>query len=240
MRIAIISDVHGNVRALEAVLAEVRARGPFDQILNGGDLADFGAAPVPREAMARLRAEGFPAIIGNTDQWVAGLTAPPGPVLAMRDWTRGQLTEDDVAFLRALPMSRRVEPPDGPPLVLVHATPTSTTDSVNPDAPSEALTGMLRDARTETLAYGHIHRPVAVRGGAGRHGRQRRQRRVPVRRRAAPRCDDLLHARRRGFRWHREIVRVSYDTEAVAQELAASDHPAGAVFAERVRTGRME
>ncbi len=133
-------------------------------------------------------------------------------------------------------MSRRVEPPDGPPLVLVHATPTSTTDSVNPDAPSEALTGMLRDARTETLAYGHIHRPYVreVPGGTvvnvGSVG-------FPFD--GVPRPAWAIFTLAEG-RWRPEIVRVPYDTEAVAQELAASDHPAGAVFAERVRTGRME
>ena len=133
-------------------------------------------------------------------------------------------------------MSRRIESLDGPPLVLVHATPTSTTDSVNPDAPSEVLTGMLRDARTETLAYGHIHRPYVreVPGGTvvnvGSVG-------FPFD--GVPRPAWAIFTLAEG-RWHPEIVRVSYDTEAVAQELAASDHPAGAVFGERVRTGRME
>jgi len=234
MRIAILSDVHGNVRALEAVLADVRARGPFDQILNGGDLA-FGG-PRPREAMALLPARNFPTIIGNTDQWVAGLAAPPGPALAVTEWTRAKLTDDDLAALRALPMSRRIEPAGGPTLVLVHATPTSTTDSVNPDAPPDVLTGMLREARAQTLAYGHIHRPyvrevpegtVVNVGSVG----------LPFDGLPRPAWAILTLE---GGRWHAEIVRVIYDADAVAQDLAASDHPAGSTFAQRVRAGRME
>jgi len=234
MRIAIISDVHGNARALEAVLADVRARGPFDQILNGGDLA-FGG-PRPREAMELLRTLRFPTVVGNTDQWVAGLASPPGPVRAIAEWTRARLTDDDLAVLRALPMSRRIEPPGGPPLVLVHATPTSTTDSVNPDAPPEVLAAMLARAGAETLAYGHIHRPYVreVPGGTvvnvGSVG-------LPFDGIPRPAWAILTLA---DGRWRAEIVRVSYDAEAVAGELAASDHPAGATFAQRVRTGRME
>jgi predicted phosphodiesterase len=133
-------------------------------------------------------------------------------------------------------MSRRIEPADGPPLVLVHATPTSTTDSVNPDAPSELLTGMLREARTGTLAYGHIHRPYVreVPGGTvvnvGSVG-------LPFDGVPRPAWAILTLA---DGRWRAEIVRVRYDTEAVAQDLASSDHPAGTVFAQRVRAGRME
>jgi len=118
----------------------------------------------------------------------------------------------------------------------VHATPTSTTDSVNPDAPPDVLTGMLREARAQTLAYGHIHRPyvrevpegtVVNVGSVG----------LPFDGIPRPAWAILTLD---GGRWRAEIVRVTYDAEAVAQELAASDHPAGSTFAQRVRAGRME
>ena len=232
MRVAILSDVHGNVRALEAVLADVRARGPFDQVLNGGDLA-FGG-PRPREAMQLLTAEGIPAVVGNTDQWVAGLVAPPDSGRATAEWTRGRLTADDVALLRALPMSRRVEPAGGPMLVLVHATPASTTDVVAADAPADVQAEMLHRARAATLAYGHIHHPYVreVPGGTivnvGSVG-------LPFD--GDPRPAWAIFALA-GGRWRAEILRVPYDAEAVARELQASDHPAGATFAQRVRAGR--
>ncbi|HLJ59168.1 MAG TPA: metallophosphoesterase family protein [bacterium] len=237
MRVAIISDVHGNVRALEAVLAAVRARGPFDEIVNGGDLALGG--PRPREAMEALRALGYPTVVGNTDQWLVGgvdaLEAPP-PLHAVRDWARRRLGSEDLAYLRVLPMSHRIEPAGGPPLVIVHATPTSTMVSVNPDAPAEMLADMLAQAQTRALAYGHIHKAYvrevgdAVVVNVGSVG-------LPFDGVAKPAWAMLTL---RDGRWQGEIVRVPYDTEAVARDLLQSDHPAAATFAGRVRTARAD
>lgn len=237
MRIAVISDVHGNIRALEAVLADVRKRGPFDEIVNGGDLALGG--PRPREAMDALRALGYPTVVGNTDQWLVGgldgLEAPP-PLYPIRDWARGRLGSGDLAYLRALPMSYRIEPAGGPPLVIVHATPTSTVVSVNPDAPPGMLAAMLDQAQTRYLAYGHIHKAYVreVRDGAvvnvGSVG-------LPFDGVPKPAWAMFTLV---GGRWQAEIVRVPYDTEAVARDLLESDHPAAATFASRVRTARVD
>jgi predicted phosphodiesterase len=237
MRVAIISDVHGNVRALEAVLGEVRARGPFDEIVNGGDLALGG--PRPREAMDALRALGYPTVVGNTDQWLVGeldgLEAP-APLQAIRDWARRRLGSGDLAYLRALPISHRIEPPGGPPLVIVHATPTSTTASVNPDAPPETLVAMLAQAQTRYLAYGHIHKAYVREVGDGvvvNVGS------VGLPFDGVPKPAWAMLTLLDG-RWQAEIVRVSYDTEAVARDLLESDHPAAATFASRVRTARVD
>ena len=85
MRVAVFSDVHGNVRALEAVLAELGARGPFDHVINGGDLAYGG--PRPREAIDLLMQRAYPAVLGNTDVWIAGIEPGGGSVVA---WARRQ------------------------------------------------------------------------------------------------------------------------------------------------------
>lgn len=228
MRIAIFSDVHGNARALEAVLADVQARGSFDQIINGGDLA-FGG-PRPREAMALLMARAYPTVVGNTDQWVAGLAGGSTPLV---EWARRQLSPEHLEYLRGLPMSHRVEPPGMPPLVIVHATPASTTESVMPDAPEAVVRQMLEQARTTALVYGHIHRAYTrdVAGGllvnVGSVG-------MPFD--GDPRPSWGICTLRDG-RWTAEIVRVTYAREAVARELLASDHPDAAAFAARVRTG---
>jgi predicted phosphodiesterase len=237
MRVAILSDVHGNVRALESVLADVRSRGPFDATVNAGDLA-FGG-PRPREALEMLRSVGWPTIVGNTDQWLAGdipgVEAPPA-LAGVREWVRRRLRADDLDYLRALPMAHRIEPAGGPCLVVVHATPLSTTDSVDPDAPAATLSTMLEQGRTRYLAYGHIHRPYVrdVAGGmvvnVGSVG-------LPFDGIAQPAWAACTLA---GGRWHAEIVRVAYDGDAVARELAASDHPLGELFARRVRTARMD
>src|ERR1700685_1071416 len=65
MRIAIVSDIHGNLTAFEAVLADLRATAP-DLIFHGGDLADNGSTPV--EIIDHIRALGGPGVAGNTDE----------------------------------------------------------------------------------------------------------------------------------------------------------------------------
>src|SRR5437867_6811694 len=65
MRIAILSDIHGNRTAFEAALADLRETAP-DLVLHGGDLADAGSSPV--EVIDRLRELGWPGVIGNTDE----------------------------------------------------------------------------------------------------------------------------------------------------------------------------
>ncbi len=238
MRIAIISDVHGNIRALEAVLSDVRARGPFEMVINGGDLA-FGG-PRPQETMQALRALGCPTIIGNTDQWLAGglnMVETPRPLEEVRDWARRRLGNEDLEYLRALPMSHRVEPAGGPTLVMVHATPVSTIETVNPDAPAETLTAMLEQARTRYLAYGHIHKPYVREVGDGAAVINVGSVGMPFDGVAQPAWAMLTLA---DGRWRAEIVRVPYDHEAVARDLLASDHPLAETFARRIRTARMD
>ena len=79
MRIGLIADIHGNLIALETVLAEL-AREPLDQMVCLGDVAALG--PQPGEALARLRALGCPVVMGNTDAWLlAPSSAPEGDQL---------------------------------------------------------------------------------------------------------------------------------------------------------------
>ena len=225
MRVAVFSDVHGNLRALEAVLADIDARGPFDHIVNGGDLV-FGG-PRPREALELQMQRGYPTVLGNTDVWIAGMEPGGGSVVA---WARQQLLPHHEEFLRGLPRSHRIEPPGAPPLVVVHATPTSLADLLSPDAPADVVTTMFEQARARTLVYGHIHRAYAreVAGGlvvnTGSVG-------FPFDGIPKP-AFAVLHLEE--GRWRAESIRVAYDHEATAKELMAGMHPEGQVFARRV------
>jgi Icc-related predicted phosphoesterase len=140
MRIAIVSDIHANLTAFEAVLADLRETAP-DLVLSGGDLADGGSSPV--EIVDRVRDLGWPGVVGNTDEM---LFAPEsleefargGPHLAalftvigeMAAATREALGEERIAWLRRLP---RVQLHG--PVALVHASPASPWHAPAPGAP---------------------------------------------------------------------------------------------------------
>src|SRR5271155_3493711 len=128
MRIAIVSDIHGNRTAFEAVLADLRKTSP-DLILHGGDLADAGASPV--EVVDHIRDLGWQGVVGNTDEMlfqpeslrrVAAQSPHLQPLFAvieeMATATREALGEERLAWLSSLPLSLTHSP-----MALVHASP---------------------------------------------------------------------------------------------------------------------
>src|SRR5580698_3157904 len=114
MRIAIVSDIHDNLTALEAVLADLRETSP-DLILHAGDIAHGGSSPV--EVLDRIRDLGWPGVLGNTDEGLfrpesirefsSGLPHTLQPMFAvieeMAAWTRDQLGDARLAWLSGLP-----------------------------------------------------------------------------------------------------------------------------------------
>src|SRR5919197_496774 len=105
-RLALISDIHGNVVALDVVLADLAHRDEIDGIVCLGDVAAGG--PQPGEVIARLRGLQCKVVRGNADRWLLeGL--PPGRGEETRrlgvivDWARGTLAPDDLDYLAALP-----------------------------------------------------------------------------------------------------------------------------------------
>jgi putative phosphoesterase len=139
-RLALISDIHGNYFALDAVLAEI-ARERVDHILCLGDLAVLG--PQPGEVIDRLRTDGISCVCGNVDVWAApGHPLPAGqptsgPAIDMRAWTMTCLTGEQADFLRSLPMSLCIHA--GAVSILgVHATPASLDDITHAGCATEA------------------------------------------------------------------------------------------------------
>ena len=165
MRVAIVSDVHGNLTAFEAVLADIQRRAP-DLVLHGGDLALMGAQPA--EVVDRVRELGWPGVVGNTDevlwrpqeqlrqeQLAPELTALLS--LIFRQYapaTLELLGEERVAWLRGLPAQQRLED-----LVVVHAAPADSWRAPLPDAEDDELQGVYQPLDAGTAVYGHIHRP---------------------------------------------------------------------------------
>ena len=171
MRIAVVSDIHGNRTAFEAVLADLRQTSP-DVILHGGDLADAGSSPT--EIVDRIRNLGWLGVLGNTDEMLvrpASLTEfasqtpqmqPLLPVIEeMAGATREALGPERLAWLRALP---RVQLQG--PLALVHASPDSPWRSPLPEASDAELEAVYRPLGRSIAVYGHVHRSY-IRNVAG-------------------------------------------------------------------------
>lgn len=167
MRIAVISDIHGNLTALEAVLADLAGE-RVDQIVCLGDLAFKG--PQPAECVARIRELGIPCIRGNTDVVLvafAGPTPPPPqevpPEFADKyRWPAERLSTEDVAFLAALPFDYRLKT-DGQALRFVHASPKHVAAGITPAMSPEQIRALLEDDRSDWLVCGHVHRAFAFR-----------------------------------------------------------------------------
>lgn len=168
MRIALFSDVHGNLTALEAVLADLDQRGPFDMTVCAGDLVLLG--PSPGEVVERLIEEDVACILGNCDGIVTGkipVEAPAAvrPVMEVhRKWTVGRLTEKQLQWLAALPVERRISPPGSDDssndLLVVHATPRSFHDDPSlcePGLPEDEARQVFGPTGARAVAFGHRH-----------------------------------------------------------------------------------
>jgi putative phosphoesterase len=168
-RVAVLSDVHGNATALEAVRKAIKKEKP-DAILVAGDLAFNG--PAPSEAVDALRdmeADGALVIAGNTDVAVADFDyaaafpwfpdGPPPAFVAAAEWASEALGDERLDWLRRLPSERRLRL-DDTMLLLCHASPGSQTAGFDADLdPSVTLERMMRtDARI--LCCGHTHLPA--------------------------------------------------------------------------------
>lgn len=163
MRIAIVSDIHGNLTAFEAVLADLRRTAP-DLILHGGDLPHGGAHPA--EIVDRIRELGWPGVMGNTDELLfrpksvrefaseSPAMAPfLAPVEAIAAWTREALGTESLAWLHGLP---RVQVRGA--MALVHASPDTLWRAPGHDASDAVLQSVYGPLGQPVAVYGHLHR----------------------------------------------------------------------------------
>lgn len=159
MRIALISDLHGNQLALDAVLAEV-ARLACDQLICLGDVATLG--PCPRQVIATLRRLGCVCILGNHDAFLLDpdlihtYTEAP-PVVEAVSWCQDQVTDDDRAFLATFQDRLRIPLPGGRSLLVFHGSPRSHMEDLVEDTPDAALDEALDGLTADVLAGGHTH-----------------------------------------------------------------------------------
>jgi predicted phosphodiesterase len=158
VRVAILSDIHGNALALDACLADLAAAGGADRIIAAGDLCMDG--PRPRKVLERLRGAGADVLRGNTDRTIA-LENPAsyGPEeRAAIVWQRDALGPEWVAWLGAAPMTIAVGL-DRAGLLVSHATPKRDDEHIWPDADDAQLEAIVDGVVQQTLAFGHLHVP---------------------------------------------------------------------------------
>jgi predicted phosphodiesterase len=164
MKVAIVSDIHGNRRAFQAVLADLRQVAP-DLVLHGGDLASGGAHPA--DIIDQVRSLGWPGVRGNTDEmlWaperLAEFAAAQPKVAALLARvqetippTLASIGEERLRWLEGLPSLC-----SEPGFSLVHASPDDLWRAPMPDASDEELRSTYASLHAPIVVYGHIHRP---------------------------------------------------------------------------------
>lgn len=240
MRLAIISDVHGNFTALEAVLADLRRQKP-DLIFHGGDIPYGGCNP--SEVIDLIAEEGWQGVLGNTDEMLWSDEARPSletaaPALkplfrtlfeVAAPVTRKMIGEKRMAWLQQLPNDLRCEIPGHGNLVLTHAGPGNIWRAPMDTAGDAELENTYKTLNAEIVVYCHIHRPFVRHVGnmticnCGSVG-------MPYD--GDPRSSYLLIDDGKSA-----IRRVEYDVEKEVSRLLGSDYPLKDWYAEMRRKG---
>lgn len=238
MRVAILSDIHGNSVALDAVLADVRQCGRIDAFWILGDLVALGPDPVG--VLDRLCAlENARFIRGNTDRYVAMGDRPPPSIEDVKadlsllprsievaqtfTWTQGMVTSaGKLSWLQQLPLELRATLPDGTRFLGVHASPgRDDGDGIPPTLDDDAIDQLLQTAEADILCCGHTHRPLYRRLG-------RRSMVNPGSVSLSSTADKrssyvVLEAAATGYTIDER--KVPYDIQRVVQMLVSMEHP---------------
>lgn len=163
MLIAVFSDIHGNLHALEAVLNDVRTQAP-DRVYCLGDLVGYGA--FPNEVIAAIGRERIPTVLGNYDEGVGferetcGCAYTDVESRRLGDlsfaWTKARVTSENKEFLRSLPTEIRFEA-EGKQVLLVHGSPRKINEYLFEDRPAATFERIAAVAGASVVIIGHTH-----------------------------------------------------------------------------------
>jgi predicted phosphodiesterase len=245
MRIAVISDIHGNCLALDAALVDIRQDG-IDQLVCLGDAIQGGAQPA--ETVARLRELGCPVVMGNADAWLltgeeTGAEGPPSQeLLAVREWSLARLSAADRAFIAGFQPTVRVALDAGRDLLCFHGSPGSFDDLIFPETPEEQAQRLLGGHGAAALAGGHTHLQQLRRLGdafffnPGSIGRAFNRHQPAGQFRADPWAEYAVLSLAPG-RLGLEFRRVPIDADALIRVILGSGRPYAEEAAEQYRVG---
>lgn len=154
--LAVISDIHGNLVALEAVLADTQRVGA-DELVCLGDVANFG--PKPRETLRRVQALGCPVVMGNADWELLDASTRQalgsGVAFDLAAWCAEQLSDTDRSFIKTFQKTVRLEL-GGVPSLCFHGSPASYDDIIVATTPDEILAEFFQE-RAPLMLGGHTH-----------------------------------------------------------------------------------
>jgi putative phosphoesterase len=224
MKLAFISDIHGNATALEAVLEDIKARN-VDKVYVLGDICYRG--PEPQRSLDLVRELNAEVIKGNADEWVVrGVQQGEVPNQALelmnkeRDWTLSHLDTDSINYLNSLPSELYIEI-EGLRIHAYHATPHSLFDIVPPFESDENLIMSQMVEEADLYVYAHIHKPyirythrkcIINTGSVG----------LPFdgKNNASYAIVEL-----NGNNYQTAIIRIGYDVEKVIDQFSVTDYP---------------
>jgi putative phosphoesterase len=234
MRIAVLSDIHGNLLALDACLADLESQGGADAIVAAGDLCLDG--PKPKKVLQRLDEIGASCIRGNTDRYLAedgsGKSFSQAE-LAQIAWTQRDVGERWLLWLKELPFALRIGE-DENQLLIVHANPRNDDEYISPDADDTALERLIGNEDAAAIAFGHLHIPYV------RSWRQKLLVNVSsagLPKDGDPRAGYAIFTEREGG-WQVKHRRVPFDVKKVATQLAACGIPESAELIATLRRHR--
>jgi putative phosphoesterase len=233
--VAVITDIHANLLALQAALARIDELG-IERVYCGGDLVGYG--PHPNEVCALIQERGIPAIYGNYDYAIAreledcgcAYVTPHDHALGQEsvEWTLAHTDGASKAFMRELPFDLHFEL-GGTPVHLVHGSPRKVNEYLFEDKPARLYERLAAAERDRVLVFGHTHKPWLHQYGGvlfvncGSVGK--------------PKDGDARAAfailRPAQIAVEPTIERVAYDAEAVAAEVREAGLPGE--FADKLR-----
>lgn len=234
MRLAVLSDVHGNYRALEAVLADIGHAA--DVVVCAGDVAWGG--PWPERVIQRLRELGCPCVVGNTDLALTGAAARSHP---WGQWAVANMSAQSLAFLEGLSPEFRTRAPGeaaesagGRGVLVVHSVPGDPARALPHPSQEEGLERVFGAIPAAVVVHGHDHLSAVVRlrtvtvVGTGSVG-------LPFD--GDPRaCYAVLEYDAQAG-WRAQHRRVAYDAESAAREAEATGMPGVQRWGMAIRRG---
>jgi putative phosphoesterase len=223
-RLAVLSDIHANLTALDTVLSVLDRFAPLDAILVAGD---FTYGPSQPETLARLVERRVIAVRGNGDVDLLNFADGKSPAymqtlqqFTLIRWALANTTPDALDFLRKLPEQQVITFPGADPIRLVHGSPRDVNENLNPDENPALLNQVLATLSEPVLVFGHSHQPLKKEWG-GRLALNPGAVSMAIGRPATA-YFAILEWPDQGTGWQAELHSVPYDLESHRKEFVKS------------------